>query len=116
MLGIDKICIHISCEYYHLSLIKELNLLRVLQFISGCGGVNTNSADAETVSFTAPYTALPFQGPGTSTLPTPRGRGHILQDRLQRHLQQQVPPAPVLPSRRSGYASFLETNFYFMEA
>ena len=83
MLGIDKICIHISCGAF-LTLIKELNLLRVLQFVSDCDGVNASSTDTETVSFTAPYTTLLPKDLAHLPSPPPAGRGHILQDKASK--------------------------------
>ena len=114
MLGIDKICIHISCGTF-LSLIKELNLLRVLQFISGCDGVNASSTDTETVSFTAPYTALLPKDLAHLPSPPP-GVGDISFKTGFKGTSSRCPLPPVLPSREAAMLHFLNELFIFMGA
>ena len=115
MLGIDKTCIRISCGTF-LSLIKELNLLRVLEFISGCDGVHASSTNTETVTFTAPYTTLLPKDLAHLPSPTPRGWGTHPSRQGFAGTSYGCPPPPVRPSRAEAVLHFLNELFIFMEA
>ena len=112
MLGIDKTCIRISCGTF-LSLIKELNLLRVLEFISGCDGVHASSTNTETVTFTAPYTTLLPKDLAHLPSPTPRGWGTHPSRQGFAGTSYGCPPPPVRPSRAEAVLHFLNELFYF---
>ena len=115
MLGVDKICIRISCGTF-LSLIKELNLLRVPEFISGCDGVNASSTNTETVSFTAPYTTLLPKDLAHLPSPTPGGWGTHPSRQGFEGTSYECPPPPVRPPRAEAMVHFLNELFIFMEA